>query len=252
MLCLASDTNRRSCDGDRLLFDGASLIVVNGECVAQGPQFGTSDVEVITAVCDLEAVRAKRNSSSRNQQAVQAPAYRRIETEFSLSADVLDLSLSPTPARAVFYHRPEEEIAYGPAAWMWDYLRRSGLAGFLLPLSGGIDSCATAVLVFSMARMVHKSIREGNQTVLKDCRRIAGAYEKKDWMPSSPQAIMKNVMHTVYMGMQTQSSSATRKRARDLAEAIGSYHLEADIDRMWHNACKQIGSRRARDSFRHL
>ena len=115
MLRLASDTNRRSCDGDRLLFDGASLIVVNGECVAQGSQFGTSDVEVITAVCDLEAVRAKRSSSSRNQQAVQAPAYRRIETEFSLSADVLDLSLSPTPARAVFYHRPEEEIAYGPA-----------------------------------------------------------------------------------------------------------------------------------------
>jgi NAD+ synthase (glutamine-hydrolysing) len=233
--------NTRSCDGDRLLFDGASLIVVNGKCVAQGSQFGASDVEVITAVCDLEAVRAKRNSSSRNQQAVQVPTYRRIESDFSLSADELDLSLSPTPPRAVFYHRPEEEIAYGPAAWLWDYLRRSGMAGFLLPLSGGIDSCVTAVLVFSMARMVHKSIQEGNKTVLNDCRRIAGPYEKKDWMPSSPQAIMKNLMHTLYMGMKTQSSSETRKRARDLSEAIGSYHLEADIDRMF-NACKDIGT----------
>jgi NAD+ synthase (glutamine-hydrolysing) len=185
-------------------------------------------------------VRAKRSSSSRNQQAVQAPTYQRIETGFSLSASVLDLSLSPTAARPVFYHRPEEEIAYGPAAWMWDYLRRSGLAGFLLPLSGGIDSCATAVLVFSMARMVHKSIQEGNETVLADCRRIAGAYEKRDWIPKTPQAIMKNLMHTVYMGMKTQSSAETRKRARDLAEAIGSYHLEADIDRMF-DTCKQIG-----------
>jgi hypothetical protein len=41
---------------------------------------------------------------------------RRIESDFSLSADELDLSLSPTPPRAVFYHRPEEEVAYGSAA----------------------------------------------------------------------------------------------------------------------------------------
>lgn len=230
-----------SCDGERVLYDGASLIVVNGECVAQGSQFGTSDVEVITAVCDLEAVRAKRNSSSRNQQAVQAPTYQRIEVDFALSADVLDLSLSPTPARPVFYYKPEEEIAYGPAVWLWDYLRRSGMAGFLLPLSGGIDSCATALLVFSMARMVYKSIiQEGNQTVLADCRRIAGDYEAKDWIPSSPQAIMKNLLHTVFMGMKMQSSSETRKRAKDLSEAIGSYHLEADIDRMF-DACKAVG-----------
>jgi NAD+ synthase (glutamine-hydrolysing) len=59
-------------------------------------------------------------------------------------------------------------------------------AGFLLLLSGGIYSCATAVLVFSTMRMVHKSIQEGNQTVLNDCRRTAGPYEKKDWVPSSP------------------------------------------------------------------
>jgi len=114
------------------------------------------------------------------------------------------------------------------------------MAGFLLPLSGGIDSCATAVIVFSMARMVYKSIQHGDETVLADCRRIAGAYEAKDWIPSSPQAIMKNLLHTVYMGMKTQSSSETRKRAKDLSEAIGSYHLETEIDRMF-DACKAIG-----------
>jgi NAD+ synthase (glutamine-hydrolysing) len=114
------------------------------------------------------------------------------------------------------------------------------MAGFLLPLSGGIDSCATAVLVFSMAQMVYKSIQNDDQTVLADCRRIAGAYEKKGWVPSSPQAIMKNLLHTIYMGMKMQSSSETRTRAKDLSEAIGSYHLEADIDRMF-NACKDIG-----------
>ena len=32
---------------------------------------------------------------------------------------------------------PEEEISLGPACWLWDYLRRSGMSGFFLPLSGG-------------------------------------------------------------------------------------------------------------------
>lgn len=30
----------------------------------------------------------------------------------------------PTPTRQPFYHTPEEEIARGPACWLWDYLRR--------------------------------------------------------------------------------------------------------------------------------
>jgi len=44
------------------------------------------------------------------------------------------------------------------------------------------------------------------------------------------------------MGMKTQSSPETRKRAKDLSEAIGSYHLEADIDRMF-DACKDTGEK---------
>lgn len=51
------------------------------------------------------------------------------------------------------YHAPEEEIALGPAAWLWDYLRRSGAAGFLLPMSGGADSSSTAAIVGSMCQV---------------------------------------------------------------------------------------------------
>ena len=46
--------------------------------------------------------------------------------------------LSPSPDRDVFFHSAPEEIALSPAFWLWDYLRRSGAAGFLIPLSGGI------------------------------------------------------------------------------------------------------------------
>lgn len=69
-------------------------------------------------------------------------------------------------------HIPEEEIAFGPALWLWDYLRRSGARGYFLPLSGGADSAAVAGLVASMAKLVLDSINKGNEDALKDLRRI--------------------------------------------------------------------------------
>ena len=42
----------------------------------------------------------------------------------------------------------------GPACWLWDFLRRSGLTGFFLPLSGGIDSSSTACMIASMCDLV--------------------------------------------------------------------------------------------------
>ena len=42
----------------------------------------------------------------------------------------------------------------GPACWLWDFLRRSGAAGYFLPLSGGADSSATAAIVGCMTTLV--------------------------------------------------------------------------------------------------
>lgn len=52
----------------------------------------------------------------------------------------------------------------GPACWLWDYLRRSRIQGYFLPLSGGIDSCATATIVHSMCRLVVKAASEGSES----------------------------------------------------------------------------------------
>lgn len=48
---------------------------------------------------------------------------------------------------------------YGPACWLWDYLRRSGASGFLLPLSGGADSSSTAAIVGCMCQVHTKNSR---------------------------------------------------------------------------------------------
>ncbi|KAG1054311.1 hypothetical protein G6F43_003672 [Rhizopus delemar] len=222
--------NQQGCDGDRLYYDGGALIAMNGEIIAQGSQFSLRDVEVVTATVDLEDVRSYRaRMASRGMQASLAPAYVRQEVNMSLTHDRIKSNIHVRPTRIVepFYHTPEEEISLGPACWLWDYLRRSKTAGYFLPLSGGIDSCATAVIVTSMCRLVVSEAGKGNQQVLEDARRLAGKGE--DYIPTDPREFANHIFYTCYMGTE-HSSKETRKRAKDLAEVIGSYHTDLDMD----------------------
>ena len=217
--------NQQGCDGDRLYYDGSAMIVINGNIVAQASQFSLSDVEVITATVDLEEVRAFRVAPSRGLQATHVPKYERIELDYSLSTSELD-DKSPSKIREPTFSVPEEEIALGPACYLWCYLRRSHQAGFFIPLSGGIDSCATSILVFSMCRMVVEACKTGNQQVLKDAQTVCG---DETWQPSTPQEFCGRIFHTCFMG-SVNSSKETRGRARDLAKAIGAHHTDLNID----------------------
>ncbi|CAH2355498.1 glutamine-dependent NAD(+) synthetase [[Candida] railenensis] len=223
-------SNQKGCDGDRLYYDGCACIVVNGEMVAQASQFSLADVEVITATIDLDDVRAYRNQKSSQMQSVEQPEqYHSIKTEIELcpTESVFDPDLKPSNPQPVRYHLPEEEIALGPACWLWDYLRRSKTGGFFLPLSGGIDSCATAVLVHSMCRLVVKSCAEGDQQVIKDVQFVCR--QESDWIPKTPQEIAQNIFYSSFMGTEN-SSFDTRDRAKKLAKEIGSYHIDMNMD----------------------
>ncbi|CAI8510028.1 unnamed protein product [Pichia kudriavzevii] len=220
-------SNQNGCDGDRLYYDGCSMIVCNGEILAQGKQFSLDDVEVLTATIDLEDVRAYRALASHGIQSRMSPVYDIVHVEAELFPDSVnfDVTIEPTLPREVFYHLPEEEIALGPACWLWDYLRRCKGSGFFLPLSGGIDSCATAVIVHSMCRLVIENIKAGNKQVMKDVQMIT----KNDNFPNTPQELANQIFHTCYMGT-SNSSNETKSRSKELSSKIGSYHVDLNMD----------------------
>lgn len=275
--------NQQGCDGDRLYYDGCPLIAVNGSIVAQGSQFSLDDVQVISATVDLDDVRAHRSAKSRGMQAVSesiGAGCPRVNVDFELGESEEFGSKTPgtaTPDTAhhgqkregekgagadaarlyrryftplsqpieVRYHTPEEEIALGPACWLWDYLRRSRTQGYFVPLSGGIDSCATATIVFSMCRLVLAALSEPESRttrrgasvlttdtraqVLSDVRRICNEKEGSTWVPGTPQELCNRVFVTCYMGTEN-SSAETRARAKQLAADIGAYHVDLDMD----------------------
>ncbi|CCF58117.1 hypothetical protein KAFR_0D04690 [Kazachstania africana CBS 2517] len=223
--------NQRGCDGDRLYYDGCALIAVNGKVVAQGSQFSLKDVEVVTATVDLEEVRNYRaNFMSRGLQAsLSETKFKRIDVAVELAPMKarFDPLIVPSKSRPIFYHTPEEEIALGPACWLWDYIRRCNGTGYFLPLSGGIDSCATAMIVHSMCRLVVKEASEGNEQVILDARKLTRGGE--GWIPNDPQELASKFFHTCFMGTEN-SSKETRDRSRELATQIGSYHVDFNMD----------------------
>ncbi|EGF78318.1 hypothetical protein BATDEDRAFT_17496 [Batrachochytrium dendrobatidis JAM81] len=222
-------SNQKGCDGERVYYDGCPLIVLNGDVVAQGAQFSLAEVEVITATVDLDDVRAYRSGLvSRSLQAASIKEhFPVVHLDVCLTSESIFNGKSLAQPCSVKYHSPSEEIRLGPACWLWDYLRRTQSGGYFLPLSGGIDSCSSALIVFSMCELVHARLDCSDKKVIQDLEAIVGA--SIDTSSMSPSKICGLLLHTCYMGT-INSSNATRDRAAILAKRIGSWHLSINID----------------------
>ena len=231
--------NQQGCDGGRLYFDGCATIAQNGHILTQGSQFSINDVEVVTATVNLSDVRSYRGS--RMSGAVQAShgvSIPQIHTDFKLTDDENDNGRNvkvTVPKTTLDIHTPEEEIAFGPACWLWDYLRRSEAAGYFIPLSGGSDSGAVATIVGSMCQLVAKAILNDVAHVVRDAEKLFGEAcvqtIRTDYNNPAIAAkhLANQLLYTCYMGT-SNSSRETRQRAKELAHEIGSYHLNINID----------------------
>ncbi|KAK1891931.1 Glutamine-dependent NAD(+) synthetase [Dissostichus eleginoides] len=231
--------NQRGCDGDRVYYDGCAMVAINGDIVAQGAQFSLSDVDV----------RSYRGEVCQPNMESEPKPCHRVKVDFSLSSGD-DIYLPTHQPITWNFHTPEEEISLGPACWLWDYLRRSGQAGFLLPLSGGVDSSSTACIVYSMCVLICQAIQDGSDLlesrndprplllirihdhpsyksqVLEDVRRVVG---EDSYCPQSPEELCGHMFTTCYMASEN-SSQDTCSRARELANQIGSTHMNINID----------------------
>lgn len=255
-------SNLLGCEGNRLVFDGNSMIYKNGKLLAVGEHLTFNEVEVVTASINLDDVRAYRSAIvSRGIQAdrrdVMAPRIMvedyvpgfRLTCCNSTSND--ESPVIPVPALV-----DEEEMGLGLSRYMWDYLCRSTAGGFFLPLSGGVDSGSTSLFVYYMCnkiceivnmpvdsdddnRRLWKVVNEKlNNFLLAPAwngipRRPGYAkYTKKlptDGAKITTKQLVNIVLHTCNMPTKN-NTEAIRAQASDLARALGSYHLTTPIN----------------------
>lgn len=220
--------NLRGCDGQRLYFDGSSMIAMNGSILAMTPQFSVNEVDVVSAVLDLSEVDSYRTPvPSRSIQAEET-----IRNTFPI-IDIPGFTLLVRDVRTLtpkmdFHDKAvEKQLSYAPACYLWDYLRRSGSIGYFLALSGGLDSTSVLIIGRIMSELVMKGLKKAvgynYELLLSDIKRIAGE------IPKDAKDLAGKIMHTAYLATKN-STEESKLRAEKVAYQIGSHHFSDSID----------------------
>jgi NAD+ synthase (glutamine-hydrolysing) len=209
-------------EAGRAIYDGDCLIASGGEVLAAARRFGFGQHELITAVIDVDLTRVRRSALSSFEPDVSPEPDECVHAEhvFPEAAPVAQrVALDPWETSA---HVKEEEFARALSLALFDYLRKSRSAGFVVSISGGADSAAVACLV---AQMVQRGVSELG---------LGGFRARLGYVPdiakaTTERALVERLLTTVYQGTR-HSSATTRGAARAVATAIGARHLEFDVE----------------------
>lgn len=230
--------NQHGIDGEgKVYYDGSALISSNGNLIAQGKQFPLEDVHVVVSTIDIDDLRVFRGltQSLGNQGAALTKAYPQINLFVSISEERL-LGGNEEPIEATVMSN-EEELARCSAAWLWSYLRKAGAGGFFLALSGGADSAATAMTVYSLADMLFNTGHDSEE-IASQIKEVTGLSMHQI---QSPSDLMKGLLHTAYISTE-HSSEDTRSRSLELAKLLGATYTSFPMDSVVSGCVKLISA----------
>ncbi len=120
------------------------------------------------------------------------------------------------------YEHFEKAIAIGLA----DYMRKTSCKGFVVSLSGGVDSFVTAYMVYSMVRLGEQEmgLKEfWTHLKLPDIAKLGVL-----------QLRVSKVLHCIYQATDN-SSDRTKASAASAASAIGATYSEISVQEQWQS-----------------
>jgi NAD+ synthase (glutamine-hydrolysing) len=215
-------------EAGRVVYDGGGLIASNGELCARGRRFSFHDVELTSAVIDVDANRREqaRRGSHRPRHDAEAQV---VERAFVWPARRPE-RVAPSPASwEDGQHVREEEFARAVALGLWDYLRKSRGQGYVVSLSGGADSAACAVLVALAVQLAFAELGPGGvRAQLPTCRRLHEALADVGDR-DAVEAAVGALLACAYQPTEN-SGPVTRHAATEVAAALGAEFHVIDVD----------------------
>ncbi len=206
-------------ESGRTIYDGGALIASSGRLLATGPRFEFQDVDVVFADVDVDLTRTQRAGVHSMDTDVTDDVHERI-AKIPGTLRVPDL-----PWFADKLNGPtteNDEFTHAISLALFDYLRKSRSCGFVVSMSGGADSSATACLVRCMVERGFCSLGAvGFAAALSYVPGAADCSTVDDWM---------SLLFTGVYQATRNSSETTRSAARAVTEAIGGTWHELDID----------------------
>ena len=203
----------------RAIYDGGALIASSGDLLAAGARFGFDDVDVTVADVDVELTRTRRAAIHSMPADVTNDVHDRI---VKIKGTLPAPSGAINGAASVGAEPEQEEFTQAIALGLFDYLRKSYSSGFVVSMSGGADSSATACLIRCMVeRAVNGLGIEGFQRKLCYVKGIADA--------TSLNELVRELFTGVYQATRN-SSETTRAAAEGVTTGVGGTYHELDVD----------------------
>lgn len=252
-------SNAIGCDGARLCFYGRSVIVSNGNLIAKTTNIDSllKEVDVAIAFVDLNSVLVYRHQNNikvkshcGNGSCLEFDSnlgYTNQSTYFSNDCSKLkeltiyvrnfDLVRRDYEKNQIYRPidelslRPEQEIYYFTSLWLWDYLRKSKFAnGFIVPLSGGLDSCSVSLIVFSMCNLIMRHIQLPEiRDELRRCLKFDSNESLNEFINRNndklDRYLCSRLLRCCYL-KTSYSGESSQNRAKELAESISAeFHV---------------------------
>jgi NAD+ synthase (glutamine-hydrolysing) len=212
-------------EAGRIVYDGGGLIASNGELAARGPRFSFHDLELTTAVIDIDANRREQTRRGSHRPRHDAEALV-VEHAFVWPTVRPAAVAPPVPSWEDRDHRREEEFARAVALGLWDYLRKSRAQGYTVSLSGGADSAACAALVAIAVELAFVELGPGGvRAQLPTVRRLHDVLDAG----GGPREAVGALLACAYQPT-AHSGSVTRHAAEHIAHAIGAEFHVIDVD----------------------
>jgi NAD+ synthase (glutamine-hydrolysing) len=209
-------------EAGRVIYDGDAIIASDRGILATSPRFSFREYALVDAVIDVEVARTHHSWSSSYHPEVGDSRDAAIVEPFTWPAVAPAALQGPLEGVEAVLPSKNEEFTQALLLGLFDYLRKSRSRGFVVSLSGGADSSTIACLVHLM---VQRGLQElGPEGFFERLSYVGGIERGAD-----AQAWTRRLLTTVYQATK-HSSQTTRSAAKTLAAAIGSRHLELDVD----------------------
>jgi NAD+ synthase (glutamine-hydrolysing) len=208
--------NLLGCEAGRIIYDGDALIASRGAIVARGERFSFKEWVVTPAAISIKSRQKSKTRVTQNESA-------RLVLVRGLK---IRGGRKPSRSRRPLWERSKylkhEEFSRAVMLGLFDYLRKSRAQGFVVSLSGGIDSSAVSCLVRLMLQVARLELGlKGLKQRLSHVAQIASI--------KSEGQLCRKLLTCVYQAT-AQSSEVTRSAAKGLARELGAEFYSIDIE----------------------
>ena len=198
-------SNLNGNESGRIIFEGGTIVLQNGEIIKEGKRLHFSDSEINNVVLDLDLTKQNRAKNYRESYVEIKEESFLINHNYQMSPNIEPISETEKILELDLYQDFNSAVTLG----LFDYLIKSKASGFTLSLSGGADSSACAVLIFLMKNYAKREL--GSDIFIKN-------------------NINENELLVTLYQETKNNSEETKNYAKLLTDELGIKHYEIQID----------------------